>query len=98
MALISDHTNYEQNIFTASLIDEYLKINWTWDKCDYACSDHSAWNHEGYPASFAIEAILKEENPFIHTPQDTFDKSFNNTNHAANFTKLGLAYLLELDL
>jgi leucyl aminopeptidase len=98
MAVISDSTDKDQNKFVASLIDQYLKVNWKWDKCGYGCSDHAAWNYEMYPASYAIEATLKESNPFIHTKNDTFDKSFNHTNHASIFTKLGIAYLLELDL
>ena len=97
MALIKDNTNRAQNKFVASLIDEYVKVSWTWDKCGYACSDHAAWNYEMYPASYAIEATLKESNPFIHTENDTFEKSQNSTNHATAFVRLGLAYLIELD-
>ncbi len=97
MALISDSTNQEQNLFLASLIDKYVKATWTWEQCGYGCSDHAAWNYEGYRASFPVEAINSEQNTFIHTAKDTFDKSNNTTEHASLFTKLGLAYLIELD-
>ena len=97
MALISDSTNQEQNLFLASLIDKYVKATWTWEQCGYGCSDHAAWNYEGYRASFPVEAINSEQNTFIHTAQDTFEKSNNTTEHASLFTKLGLAYLIELD-
>lgn len=97
MALISDYTNKEQNMFLASLIDTYLKLPWTWDQCNYGCSDHSAWNYEGYRASFPVEALVAEENPYIHSEQDTFDKSNFDSVHATKFTKLAIAYLLELD-
>lgn len=97
MALISDLTHGEQNIFLAKLVDHYLKINWTWDKCEYACSDHYSWHSQGYRASFPVEAIMSEQDPYIHTSQDTFDKSGNNSQHAMMFEKLGIAYLVELD-
>ncbi len=97
MALISDSTNPEQSSFLANLIDKYVKVSWTWEQCGYGCSDHAAWNYEGYRASFPLEAITAEQNHFIHTAQDTFDKSNNGTEHAAKFAKLGIAYLVELD-
>lgn len=97
MAIISDSTNQEQNLFLASLIDKYLNASWTWEQCGYGCSDHAAWNYEGYRASFAVEAINAEQNPYIHTNKDTFDKSNFTTEHASLFEKLGIAYLIELD-
>lgn len=97
MALIADNTNQDQNNFVASLIDQYLKVSWKYDYCHYACSDHAAWNYEGYPASYPVETIGNEQNPHIHTPRDTFDKSNFNTDHATIFLKLGISYLIELD-
>lgn len=97
MALISDSTNSEQNNFLASLIDKYVKASWTWEQCGYGCSDHAAWNYEGYRASFPVEAINAEQTPYLHTDKDTFDKSNFTTEHASLFTKLGIAYLIELD-
>jgi leucyl aminopeptidase len=97
MALISDSTNPEQNEFLATLIDKYVKAKWTWEQCGYGCSDHAAWNYEGYRASFPVEAINAEQTPYLHTDKDTFDKSDFTTEHASLFTKLGIAYLIELD-
>lgn len=97
MALISDSTNPEQNNFLATLIDKYVKAKWTWEQCGYGCSDHAAWNYEGYRASFPVEAINAEQTPYLHTDKDTFDKSNFTTEHASLFTKLGIAYLIELD-
>ena len=97
MALISDSTNGEQNNFLASLIDKYVHAKWTWEQCGYGCSDHAAWNFEGYRASFPVEAINAEQTPYLHTAQDTFDKSNNSSEHASLFVKLGIAYLIELD-
>ncbi len=97
MAIISDNTNQEQNLFLASLVDKYLKVRWAWDQCGYACSDHAAWNYEGYRASYAVESLLSEESPYIHTAKDTFENYGNTTEHASLFLKLGIAYLIELD-
>ncbi|MBC7714643.1 MAG: M20/M25/M40 family metallo-hydrolase [Rhizobacter sp.] len=97
MALISDSTNADQNNFLATLIDKYVHVKWTWDQCGYGCSDHAAWNYEGYRASFPVEAIMDEQTPYLHTANDTFDKSDNSTEHAVIFAKLGIAYLIELD-
>lgn len=97
MALIADGTHKEQSLFVAKLVDEYLKVNWSWEKCGYACSDHYSWHIQGYRASFPVEAIASEQNPFIHTSLDTFEKSFLSSHKADLFEKLGIAYLLELD-
>jgi leucyl aminopeptidase len=97
LALIADGTNKDQTLFVAKLVDEYLKANWTWEKCGYACSDHYSWHVQGYRTSFPVEAISTEQNPFIHTSEDTFEKSSFNSKKANLFEKLGIAYLLELD-
>lgn len=97
LALISDNTHPEQNAFLAQLVDLYLHVPWTWDKCGYACSDHAAWNFEGFRASYPIEGIKRDQNPFIHTVKDTFARSANSSAHAKKFAKLGMAFLVELD-
>ena len=97
MALISDFTNKTQNEYVGALIDEYIQVPWTYQKCGYPCSDHGAWSYEGYPVSFPVETIATEQNPHFHTKRDTFDKSNFDTVHAEKFLKLGLAFLLEKD-
>lgn len=97
MALIKDNTDISQNEFLSQLLDTYLHVPWTWDQCGYACSDHAAWNYEGYRASYPLEAIKKEQNPYIHTAKDTFAISNFGSSHAKKFAQLGLAFLIELD-
>lgn len=96
IVLIDDLTDKEQNVFIGNLIDTYLKVPWTYQTCGYHCSDHASWHIVGYRTSFPFESLLAIENPHIHTANDTFDKSGNNTSHAALFAKLGLAYVIEL--
>ena len=97
IALIADSTHGEQNRFLARLIDTYVKATWTYDVCGYGCSDHAPWHSEGYRASFPIESIIPENNPYIHSSEDTFEKSQNSVSHALLFQKLAIAYLIEMD-
>ncbi|AZZ37765.1 aminopeptidase [Bdellovibrio sp. qaytius] len=97
IVLIGDYTSVEQNAFIGNLIDTYLKVPWTTQNCGYQCSDHAAWNIEGYPASLAFESYLEGENPNIHTHKDTFHTMNNSTEHSVLFVKLGLAFAIELD-
>jgi leucyl aminopeptidase len=97
MALISDLTNPSQNRMLGALIDEYIQVPWTYQTCNFACSDHAAWNYEGYPVSYPAETIATEQNPHFHTARDTFDKSGFDTIHAEKFLKLAIAFLLERD-
>jgi len=97
LVLMSDFTNSDQNAFIGKLVDEYLKLPWGYDKCGYACSDHASWHTQGYPSSIPFEARMREMNHKIHTPEDTLDVSNGNADHAAKFSKLALAYIVELD-
>ena len=97
ISMITDFTNAAQNQFIRDLITTYqpglLVTNST---CGYACSDHASWNNRNYPASFPFEAPFGNDNPFIHTANDTLAQSNNNANHALRFTKLGISYVTEL--
>ncbi|MAX67252.1 MAG: M20/M25/M40 family metallo-hydrolase [Bacteriovoracaceae bacterium] len=96
-ALINDNTNADQNKFIGNLIDEYLNVAWGYDQCQYACSDHYSWDYYGFKASFPAEARIAQENPRIHTEEDTLKVSNYTADHAVHFAKLGLAYIIELD-
>lgn len=90
---ISDYTDGAQNQFMKLLLDTYMPdINYGTSPCGYACSDHAAWNHVGYPASFPFESSLNQSNPMIHSSSDSeFD-----SDHAAKFLRLSVAYMAEL--
>ena len=99
IALINDRTNAAQNQFLRDLIAMYQPAVTVIDTaCGYACSDHAPWTSRGYAASMPFEARFSpnEYNPYIHTAQETLDKSGNNANHAVKFTKLAISYLGEL--
>lgn len=97
LTIISDETDKEQNQFLGSLIDKYLGLPWGYDKCNYGCSDHYSFSKKNFRASFAFESRVAEENPRIHTADDTIDVSGGSATHSVSFAKLGLSYLLELD-
>ncbi len=58
------------------------------------CSDHASWNKAGYPAAMPFEALFSDSNPYIHTGDDTVEHI--DFEHALQFAKLALAYVVEL--
>lgn len=95
--LMTDYTNAAQNSFLGTLIDEYVKVPWGFDKCGYGCSDHASWHGQGYSASMPFESPMRTYNQKIHTPNDKIDISGNHANHAVPFAKLALSFVVELD-
>ena len=97
VTMITDYTNAAQNNFVKSLAAFYLPTLTVNDSaCGYACSDHASWTNNGFVASFPFEAPMGQHSPYIHTAQDTLDKSGNTANHAIKFSRLALAYAVEL--
>jgi leucyl aminopeptidase len=95
--VITDFTNAAQNAFLADLASFYLPTLGVGEtRCGYACSDHASWTSRGYASSFPFEAAFGQDNPYIHTNQDTLDKSGNVATHAAKFSRLALAFAVEL--
>jgi leucyl aminopeptidase len=94
--LVEDFTNSDQNRFLGQLIDTYLQTPWGSTKCGYACSDHGSWTKNGFFASAAFEANKSDMNKSLHTPEDTLEKSGGTALHATTFSKLALAYAIEM--
>ncbi|KAB1160709.1 M20/M25/M40 family metallo-hydrolase [Tenacibaculum aiptasiae] len=90
------------NSFLAQLMDTYNssgnhQFTYDYTRCNYGCSDHYSWAQQGYDAAFPFEASFNGSNPYIHTVNDTFNRSVTpNATHAAKFAKLGLEYLIEV--
>ena len=91
-----DYTDSTLNNYIAELIKTYVKVPVKYSQCGYGCSDHASWTEEGIPASFPCETDFELHNPYIHSSNDTL--SLLNTDHLTNFTKLGLAFAIELGL
>lgn len=88
------------NSFLMRLMDEYNHSGlhqFTYDtsKCTYGCSDHESWALNGYAATLPFEAKMNEDNPYIHSVNDTYASMGSTSAHAAKFTKLGIEYVVE---
>lgn len=95
--LYTDYTNSLQNDFLAKLVAAYQPgITVAYSKCGYACSDHASWHAQGYPASFPFETLDGDDNPYIHTANDTYANSGNQAANALKFAKLAATYAIEL--
>lgn len=96
MWVFRDYTDTRLSNFLARLIKTYIKVPVKYSKCGYGCSDHASWTRAGIPAAFPCETSFEKHNPYIHTDRDT--TSLLNIDHLTNFTKLALAYVIELAL
>jgi len=95
--LEDDYTDAQQNQFVESLANTYLpQLSVMHDKCGYGCSDHASWHNQGYATSMPFESKLGDDNPYIHSSKDTYANSGNQAVHALKFTRLALAFAVEL--
>lgn len=95
--IYTDFTNAAQNQFLANLVGAYLpSYSVGYDACGYGCSDHASWHNKGFIASFPFEASDNTYNFQLHTPNDTVATFGGTANHALKFTRLALAWLVEL--
>jgi leucyl aminopeptidase len=97
IVMVSDYTNAAQNTFIRNLITKYLPgVTATSTTCGYGCSDHASWHNQGYPASIPFEALMGQDNPYIHTTQDTLAQTAGTATNSVKFTKLAAAFMAEL--
>ena len=94
MWVYTDYVDKSLSDFVASLIKEYVKVNVDYSRCGYGCSDHASWHNEGIPAAFPCETDFLKHNPNIHSSRDKLETM--NLDHMTNFTKLGIAFAVEL--
>ena len=92
--LIQDHVNKPLTNYISGLINHYVKKPIAKTQCGYACSDHASWDDAGFAAAFPFESSFGNDNPYVHTQNDTMEKL--SLNHITDFTKLGLAFGIEL--
>ncbi|MGK5087053.1 M20/M25/M40 family metallo-hydrolase [Bdellovibrionota bacterium FG-2] len=95
IAMVSDNVDLVLTLFTKKLIDTYVKVPWQDTSCGYACSDHASWDKQGYAAAFPFEAAMGDENPNIHTAQDTIEIGLDAA-FGLHFVKLAVAFAVEL--
>lgn len=96
MWIFTDYTNKALSNYLAKLIDTYIHVPVDYSRCGYGCSDHASWTDQGYTAAFPCESSFEEHNPYIHSSSDTM--SLLSLEHMTNFSKLALAFAIELGL
>ncbi|WP_375769866.1 M20/M25/M40 family metallo-hydrolase [Archangium gephyra] len=97
IVMVSDYTNASQNTFIRNIITKYLPgVTATSTTCGYGCSDHASWHNQGYAASIPFEALMGQDNPYIHTTSDTLAQTAGTATNSVKFTKLAAAYMAEL--
>lgn len=94
MWIFRDYTDKPLNDFVAELIKTYIKVPVSYSQCGYGCSDHVSWNEVDVPVAFPCESSFENHNPTIHSSADSM--ALLNLEHMTNFTKLGLAFAIEL--
>ncbi|ORX40633.1 hypothetical protein BD324DRAFT_611586 [Kockovaella imperatae] len=95
-AIMEDNTDPALTDFVEALIVEYLSIPAARTKCGYACSDHASFTKAGYQAACASESTFDNINHNIHSTQDTIDHPEFSFSHMKEFSKLAVAFAVEL--
>lgn len=94
MWVFIDHTDKSLSNYVAKLIDTYVQVPVDYSVCGYGCSDHASWDDAGIPAAFPCESNFEDHNPYIHSDADTM--SLLSLEHMTNFSKLAIAFAIEL--
>lgn len=94
MWVYRDYTDNALSNFVEKLITTYIGVPVATSFCGYGCSDHASWMNAGIPAAFPCETDFEHHNSKIHTSDDTVARL--TPEHMVNFTKLGLAFAIEL--
>ncbi|THU84396.1 Zn-dependent exopeptidase [Dendrothele bispora CBS 962.96] len=97
IGVILDHVDTALTDFQCMLIDEYLDIPYI--KNHYpgrASSDHESWSRAGYKACHVMESAFKDVNQNMHTPNDTIYLRDYSFEHLERFTKLAIAFAVEM--
>ncbi|WVQ84463.1 hypothetical protein IAT38_006615 [Cryptococcus sp. DSM 104549] len=97
VGVIQDFVDPGLTEFIESLVVKYLAIPPVKTQCSYACSDHASFAKAGYQSAFAIEGTFENSNTRnIHTTQDTMDHPEFSFTHMREFSKLVIAFAVEL--
>ena len=96
IVIFTDYTDSSQNAFVSTLVDAYAKVTRSTSACGYACSDHASWTANGFRSSMPFESKMGDDNPNIHTADDTLANSGGNVDHSMKFAKLAVGFVGEL--
>ena len=94
MWLMTDFVSKDLTSFMEKLITTYVKQPYKFSKCGYACSDHASWNKAGIAAAFPFESAMGNDDPYIHSTNDTMDAL--SLDHMTDFVKLATSFAVEI--
>lgn len=96
VGVIQDFVDPALTDFVEACVTEYLSIPPVKTQCGYSCSDHASFTKAGYQSAFAIESTFEDSNKNIHSTQDTIDHPEFSFTHMREFSKLAVAFAVEL--
>jgi leucyl aminopeptidase len=94
IGIVTDFVDKDLTALVRGMVKEYTPLPSGDFKCGYGCSDHASWDEAGYPTVFPFESSKLSANRNIHTTRDTLETI--DYNHALNFAKLAVGYVVEL--
>jgi len=95
IGLTTDYTNVELTKVVEDLTTLYVGSPVARFKCGYGCSDHASWHNNGFKTVFPFESTFDRSNKNIHTKRDVID-SRSSMEHALKFSKIAVAFLIEM--
>jgi len=94
IGIVTDYTDKGLTALVREMVNDYTPLKSGDFKCGYGCSDHASWNEAGYPSVIPFESSNMHANRNIHTTRDTLETI--DYDHALNFAKLAVGYVVEL--
>ncbi|RHY80857.1 hypothetical protein DYB26_006124 [Aphanomyces astaci] len=88
-----DFTTRPLTQFLEACVNTYLTTKVSRNTCGYGCSDHASWFNAGYATVYPFEED-GPINPNVHSSKDTI--ATLDFNHMAEFTRLAVAFVVEL--
>ncbi|CAD6588728.1 MAG: Leucine aminopeptidase 1, partial [Tremellales sp. Tagirdzhanova-0007] len=96
VGIIQDFVDPDLTEFLYDLVEKYLSIPPVRTQCGYSCSDHSSFSKAGFQSACALESSFENMNNNIHSAKDTMDHPEFSFNHMREFSKLAVAFVVEL--
>ncbi|KAF0682427.1 Aste57867_25440 [Aphanomyces stellatus] len=93
ISFTDDYTTLPLTLLLESYVGAYLTTKASRNTCGYGCSDHAPWFKAGYPTVYPFEED-GDINPNIHSAKDTIETL--DFDHMAEFTRLSVAFVVEL--
>ncbi|RHZ40903.1 hypothetical protein DYB26_014534 [Aphanomyces astaci] len=93
ISFTDDFTTRPLTQFLEACVNTYLTTKVSRNTCGYGCSDHASWFNAGYATVYPFEED-GPINPNVHSSKDTI--ATLDFNHMAEFTRLAVAFVVEL--